>query len=105
MALTVEDGTGLSTSDSLVSLAAHKAFMDADGTDYSAFTDDQIEQALRRASKYIGTAFVYAGTPINGRSQAFPFPMSGLSDAYGNDVDSASVPPEVAQSVSIAAVI
>lgn len=105
MVLIVEDGTGIPNADSLVSLAAHRAYLVAKGVDDTAFADDALEQALRRASTYISTAFIYKGTPVNGRDQCFVFPMSGLVDAYCNDVASDSVPKEIVLAVSLAAEI
>jgi hypothetical protein len=78
MALIVEDGTGLANADSYVSVAAFKAYADAHGSDYSAFTDLQIEQAARRASQFIDTyRGRFPGYRVHRRAQGLEWPRYG----------------------------
>lgn len=84
MALVVEDGTGLSTAESYISVADWKAYCDARGKDYTtpAWTDTEIEQKLRIATGYIDTIRRYKGTRLLS-SQALEFPRDSLSDDGG----------------------
>lgn len=79
MALIVEDGTGLSTAESYVSLAAFQSYCDARGYNYDAYDDEVIEQRLRTASTYIDTIFRYKGSRSSA-SQALEFPRIDLYD-------------------------
>jgi hypothetical protein len=99
MALTVENGTGLANADALVSLAAFKSYCDALGLSYAAYTDTQLEQAIRRASLYLTNGFRWKGYPVKPRgagNQALSWPRYDVTDEYGYSVDYASVPAEVA---------
>jgi hypothetical protein len=99
MALTVEDGTGLSNADALVSLAAFKAYCDALGLSYAAYSDTELEQAIRRASLHMTNGFRWKGYPVKPRgagNQALAWPRYDVTDEYGYSVDYTSVPPEVA---------
>ena len=57
MPLLVETGSGASNSDSLASVASFKAYSGDFGFDYSAYTDTQIEVALRTATRYLGQRY------------------------------------------------
>lgn len=106
MALTVEDGTGLSNADSLVSLADATSYHAALGnTSWASvsYTDDQREQALRRASQFLRDSFAWQGYPVNGREQAMAWPRTAVSDADGYSVDNDSVPQEIKDATCIAA--
>jgi hypothetical protein len=98
MALIVEDGTGLEDADSYVSVADFKAYCDARGTSYAGKTDEQIEQALRRATSYIDAVYggQFLGTPRRFRSQALQWPrVDGYDTNAGEYIDFESVPREV----------
>ena len=82
MALTVEDGTGLSSADAYISVADFKTFCDNRGYDYSAFADSVIEQKIRLATEYIDGSWRYRGTRAS-ETQALEFPRSGLTDWSG----------------------
>jgi len=81
MPLVVEDGTGLSTSNSYVTLAEFKAYHDDRGNDYSACSDAQIQSALIRSSDYIEARWRrrFKGRRLAG-DQALSFPRVGLFD-------------------------
>jgi hypothetical protein len=102
VALIVEDGTGLSTAESYISVAAFKAYCDARGLTYGS-DDTAIEQALRRATTWIdaryGARFRGFRITIN---QALVFPMSGLLDRAGYGVS--YVPRQIAAATAEAAV-
>lgn len=97
MALTVEDGTGLTNADSYLSLAAFKAQCDAWGYSYAGKTDPQLEVALRQASAYIDTKWRYKGNRLTA-GQALEFPRSDLYDWSSYAVT--GVPTRVKQAVA-----
>lgn len=122
MSLIVEDGTGLLTAESYLSLAGFGKYWDVRNPDfdYSIYADEQIEGALRRAATYIDGRYRgrWPGVTLKGRAQALAWPrtgaLSGLQspflftspfarDADGNDIDNASVPHEVAAACAEAA--
>ncbi len=97
MSLIVEDGTGLPTAESLVSVAAATARHAALGNDtWATITTEQMEQALRRATAYMEQAF---RTRWTGRRvsavQALSWPRYDVC-VDGYSVDSNVVPAEVA---------
>lgn len=100
MALTVEDGTGLSAADSYISLADFKAYCDDRGYDYSAFSDTVIEQKLRLAADYIDGNYRFKGTRESA-SQALEFPRDGLTDWSGLTIT--GLPVKVTHAASEAA--
>lgn len=83
MAFTVEDGTGLENSNAYVSVAYFKGHHDDRGRDYSASTDDQIEDAIVKATDYVDARF---GKMFKGyrqsKGQALEWPRL---DAFDND--------------------
>jgi hypothetical protein len=80
MALTVEDGTGLATADSYVSLVDALAYHAAMGnTAWAASTDAAREIALRRAAQYLDTEYRYRGTRYNA-TQALEWPRVEYED-------------------------
>lgn len=100
MTLTVEDGTGLSDADALDSLANVKARLTKMGRDVSVYTDEQFEQAIRRASDWLSSSFDWQGYRIEGRNQALAFPRYNMVDEDGWAIDSDSVPEEVLKALS-----
>lgn len=93
--LIVEDGTGRSDANALTSLAEFKAYCDGKGSDYSTFTDDQLNGAIVRASSFLTNAYVWDGLKIKGRNQVLAFPRYALTDRDNWPVDVASVPREI----------
>lgn len=100
MSLTVEDGSGLSDADALISLAYWKTYADALGWAYSpTYSDTQIEQAIRRGSRYVSDAFTFKGVKLL-RAQAFAWPRYGVCDADGWPINSDEVPIQVQRAVA-----
>lgn len=96
MALIVEDGTGLSTAESFVSVANADTYHDGRGnTDWTDANTTQKEEALRRASSYLTDRYRWQGLPYNGRTQALAWPRKGILDEEGYDVDETEIPEEV----------
>ncbi|UNK39375.1 hypothetical protein MNR02_06620 [Shinella sp. H4-D48] len=81
MALIVEDGTGLANAESYASVAEFKAYAGKVGYDYTtpAYSDTQVEQALRRATTWIDARY---GPLFQGRwattTQRLEWPRSGV---------------------------
>jgi hypothetical protein len=116
MSIVVEDGTGLLTAESYLSLVGFGRYWDARNPDfdYSGFSDEQIEGALRRATSYLDGRYRgrWPGNTVKGRAQALAWPRTGsltpsntpftfliskfAQDADGNDIDNVSVPREIA---------
>lgn len=98
--LTVEDGTGLSNANALISLAAFKSYCDGRGTSYSAYTDDNLNAAIVRASAFLTNAFVWNGFKVNGREQALSWPRTSMLDREGWAVAHDEVPREIVAACS-----
>lgn len=100
MSLIVEDGTGKSNADALISLDYWKAYADAHGWDYSGKDDtDDIEPAIRRGSEYVSDAFGWKGTRLT-RDQAFAWPRYGVCDADVWPINTDEVPIQVQRAVA-----
>lgn len=79
MALIVEDGTGLATAESFVSVADASAYHTARGNAaWAALASDTVrEQCLRRATDYIGEAYRLRWKGVRGSvTQALDWPRS-----------------------------
>lgn len=105
MALIVEDGTGLATAESYISVADFKAYCDAHGLSYAGKTDTQIEQALRRATQWIDATYSvrFDGYRV-AELQALLWPMSGLIDRGGYGIPSDAVPRQIVSATAEAGV-
>lgn len=100
MTIVVEDGTGLANADAFVSVAWFRAWADARGKANIDFTDEEIEQAIVRASDYLSESFAWAGYRLNERGaaggrQALAWPRVGVTDKSGYGLPSDEVPAEV----------
>jgi hypothetical protein len=107
VALVVEDGTGLSTAESYVSVADCSTYCTARGLTFATGTDANKEAALRRATAYIDGAYGarFIGARRNGRSQALQWPRIDAYDSSVEEyVDHESVPVEVINATCEAAV-
>jgi hypothetical protein len=93
--LIVEDGTGKSDANALVSLDAAKEYWDSRGTSYSSYSDDQLNGAIVRASAFLTNAFVWGGLKVHGRDQTMAWPRVNMIDREGWVVPSTEVPREV----------
>lgn len=100
MTLTVEDGTGLTNADALISLAYFKSYHDTRGNDYSAYADAALEQAIVRATDFMSESYCWAGFKLKERGhqdgeQALAWPRSYVVDRNGYSVANDEVPTEV----------
>jgi len=98
VALVVEDGTGLATAESYISVAdadTRRTNLGADAT-WTAATTAEKEEALRAATEYMEGSFrqSWKGTKLT-RDQALSWPRYGAT-VDGYTVDSDVVPGEVA---------
>jgi len=97
MALTVENGTGLSNAESYISVADASTRLAGLGfTTWATMSTAEMEQALRRATAYMERAYRsrWAGTRIL-RDQALAWPRYGAY-ADGYCITSTIVPVDVA---------
>ena len=101
MALVVETGTGLANAESYASVTEFKTRSDNFGFVYSTFTDTQIEQYLRKATRYMVQEYRTQWKGYRGVStQALDWPRYGVyTDPVGyggqNYVASDVVPDDV----------
>lgn len=93
--LIVEDGTGKSDANAIVSLVELKAHFDGRGVSYSDYTDDQLNGAIVRASAFLASAYQWQGIKVNQRAQTMPFPRTGVFDREGWNVLQDEIPREV----------
>ena len=106
MALIVETGAGLPNSDSYESLTEFKAYADAHGFDYAApiaYTDPQIEAAMRRATAWLDATYRtrYTGDVRFPATQALEWPRTDATSASGRRPPSASVHPSRASACAM----
>lgn len=96
MALIVENGTGLATAESYISVADFKAYCDARGYSYADKSDAAIEQALRRATSWVDANYSMKLCGVRvAEHQALILPLSGLVDWQGYYVASNAVPRQL----------
>lgn len=93
--LVVEDGTGKSDANTLLALSGLKGYADERGTSYSAYTDEQLNGALVRASAFLTNAFVWGGLKVHGRDQTMAWPRVNMIDREGWVIPYTEVPREV----------
>lgn len=97
MALVVEDGTGLSSAESYVTVADFASYHAARGKPDLDDDDEAAEAALRRATAYIDGRYRarWPGYRTHGRSQALAWPRRAVIDGEGNAVADDEVPSEL----------
>src|SRR5215203_1622919 len=106
MSIVLEDGTGLSTSETYISVADCDLYHTARAQDsWSDGSDDEKEAALRRAMAYLEGRYgpKYTGVRRYGREQALMWPRSGATDAEGWVIDIDVIPIEVVRATAEAA--
>jgi hypothetical protein len=99
---------GSATSDSYATLAQAMAYHTAKGNAaWAASTDAMRETALRRATEWVDatyrTRWQNIGLPVYPRVQALEWPLSGITDPYGYDVNHLTIPTEIINATSEAA--
>lgn len=87
MALVLEDGTGLTNSNSYASVTAFKTYHTDRGNDYTGKTDPQIEYALIKATDYVDSRFglIYKGQRKTD-TQALAWPRDYAYTQLGNPI-------------------
>lgn len=93
--LVVEDGTGRSDANAVVSLADFKTYFDGRGKDYSTYGDADLNAAIVRASDFLANAYIWQGRKINLRAQTMPFPRYAVTDRENWPVLPNEIPREV----------
>ena len=89
--LIVEDGTGRSDANAIVSLADFKTYCSDRGKSLTDYSDEQLNEAIVRASAFLANAFNWNGSKVNRRAQTMPFPRYGITDRENWPV----LPPEI----------
>lgn len=100
MGLTVEDGSGQSNADALISEDYADAYHEARAnTDWTGdFTGDK-EAAIRRATTILN-GYSWQGYRTNGRSQSLSWPRAGVVDREGLIIQSDEIPQEIKDAVA-----
>ena len=104
MALSVEDGTGLSAAESFISVADIQTYFTAYGIEpdgWCLLSDADQEAAARRATQYIESQYRTFWKGVKKTStQALGWPRSSVYDEDGYLVNSSSVPTRVANATA-----
>src|SRR5687768_9190680 len=105
MALIVEDGTGLSTAESYISVANADSYHSVRGNTTWTGVDSLKEAALRRATTYIDGRYGarFTGTRRLARDQALMWPRSDATDVEGWTIENDEVPVEIERATAEAA--
>ena len=93
MAFVVEDGTGLSTANSYVSVADFKSYWTDRNVTYTEL-DPEIKGWLINATQYIDLNYTFKGE-VSDSDQALQFPRKYICDKNGNELASDKVPLQV----------
>lgn len=92
----VEDGTGLDTATSYLSVSDLKTILDSNGYDYSLLTDDQLSVYLNRATAYIdSTYYQFFNGYRKSYSQGLEWPRVSAYYVDNISIPSDSVPVQV----------
>lgn len=102
MALTVETGTGLEDADSFITLAFFQEYAGKQGWSLTGQDDTAQEQAIRRGTRHISSAFTFKGYR-RFRVQSLAWPRSWVTDDDGYAVDADIVPMQVREATAEAA--
>lgn len=104
MAFVPEDGTGLSTANSYITLAYAETYHDDRGnTSWASATSSTQQAACIKATDYIQSNFIFTGGVVASATQALQWPRYSAIDRNGNLIDSDSVPDVVKQATAILA--
>lgn len=102
MAFVVEDGTGLATANSYLSVADADSYHDDRGNAvWAAYPTSDKQAALVRATDYIDTRYgpIFKGTQEFAETpQALEFPRSNIYDRYGRLVE--GIPTKLEKAVA-----
>lgn len=103
MSFIVEDGSGLSTATSYVSVADADSYAtDRNNTDWIALSNEAKQFSLINATDYIDNNYSWNGTKYT-KDQALQWPRSGATDVDGYAIDVDEIPIKVKNAVIEAA--
>lgn len=94
----VEDGTGMATATSYVTLVEFQQYWENMGYDYSALTTNQIQVLLNKCSKVIDSKYKWPGERASSE-QGLDWPRVAAWYQDGWPISSLIVPPEVKYAV------
>jgi hypothetical protein len=105
MAIIAEDSSGVEGANTYLGVADFKAYTDTRGMSYEGKSDDEIEQALIRATSWLDATYRsrWPGARLNGRAQALAWPRSDATDADGEEIADDEIPREVLDATAEAA--
>ena len=99
MSLIVQDDSGtVPGANGYLPLQEFKDYHDARGTGYAGKTDEELEEAIIRATDYVDMRFNFVGRKRNGRSQATEWPRIGAFDRDRYHVQ--GIPDEIKEAVA-----
>ena len=101
MALIVEDGTGMATAESYVSVAAADDYLNKRNRDttWTTYTTPQKEGYLRAATEYVDAVCAWKGT-VSTVDQALGWPRGNVLDKWGRLIASDEIPTQVKNAVA-----
>ena len=93
---TLEDGSGVDNANALVSVADATQFIEnyGDSADWSAATNEEKENAIRQATRYLDLNYVWAGYKLYD-DQNLQWPRYEMYDEDGNYMDQDAIPEKV----------
>lgn len=94
MALTPEDGTGLPTADTYITVAEYDFYAARIGKTIPQSSEEEKEQALRRAVQALDSSYNWKGRRSN-RDQSLAWPRAGVVDSDGFAVEYNRVPFDI----------
>ena len=102
MALTVEDGTGVTNADAYISLIdAEAQYLKRFGEAWPG-TDPEKESAIIRATSWVDN-LNFIGAPVGGRSQSLAWPRKDATDRDGFEISATELPHEISTATGILA--
>lgn len=105
MSLIIENGTGVDGAEAYVSVVDFKSYCDARGLDYDNYDDVEIEQAIRRGTRFIDGNYAsqWLGHRTYGRDQRLAWPRTNVVDSDGDSIPTNEIPWEVKEATIEAA--
>lgn len=98
----IEDGTGLSTATSYVSIAYVDDYIEFQNVDSEWFDmdDDEKEYRIIQATDYVDNLLIWTSSIVS-LDQALNFPREQFTDRQGRTIAADSVPAKIKQAVAL----
>lgn len=103
MEFIVEDGTGLSTATSYVSLSYVDDYIEFQNIDSEWFDMDDEEKEYRviQATEYVDNLLIWTSS-LENLTQALNFPRKSFNDRQGRTIPTGAVPDKIKKAVALA---